>query len=121
MKFKYLLVLSGLFISACDDESAIVEPELVEVYISKGDTQCNNDGLSLSEVTSYLSDAEIEITESMCGHILGISHDAVCGGGTNNVYSFIISTESLLLAENLGFQSLSSLDSELSIETVDCP
>jgi hypothetical protein len=46
---------------------------------------------------------------------------AKSAAGTNNVYSFIISTESLLLAENLGFQSLSSLDSELSIETVDCP
>ena len=120
MKFKYLVVLSSLFISACDDESNIVEPELVEVYISKGDTQCNDNGLSLSEVTSYLSDAEIDINETMCGQIVGISHDAVCGGGTNNVYSFTISTESLLLAENLGFQSLSSLDSELSVEVVEC-
>ncbi len=119
MKFKYLLVISSLFIAACDDESP-TEPEFIEVYISKGDTQCNNDGLSLSEVTSYLSDAEIDINESMCGHILGISHNTVCGGSTSNIYYFTIPTDFLFQAENLGFQSLSSLDSELSYETVEC-
>jgi hypothetical protein len=57
MKLKFLFVMFSIMITACDGSSS----GMVDVYIHKGDTQCNDDGLLLSETTSYLSDSSIEV------------------------------------------------------------
>ncbi|TYK64319.1 DUF6174 domain-containing protein [Colwellia echini] len=114
MKFKYLLIAASLFIAACDNKSSTVELELVDVYIPKGDTQCNNDGVSLAETTAYLTDLSIEVSASQCGVITGLSLPDVCGGSTNNIYLHTINYSDLITVENLGFVDLSTLPFEES-------
>ena len=121
MTNRILILILSLFLISCDSEKPeVVEDDLVGVYIEKSDTQCNDDGLSLVEVSSYLSTADIEVNKAMCGFITGISYDTVCGGGTNNIYYFSINAVDLTQAENLGFTALSSLDSGLSYEAKEC-
>jgi len=68
-------------ITACDGSSS----GMVDVYIHKGDTKCNDDGLLLSETTSYLSDSSIEVSNSQCAVLTGVSTVDVCGGSTTNI------------------------------------
>jgi hypothetical protein len=120
MKFKYLMVITSLFITACDDDSSTIEVELVEVYIHKGDTQCNDDGLTLSETATYLTDSSIDVPLSQCAFTTGLDFPSVCGAGTNNIYIHTIPITDLSKAENLGFEALSSLYSEFGYEIVEC-
>ena len=120
MKFKLLMVIASLFITACDDDSTTAEVELVDVYIHKGDTQCADDGLTLSETATYLTDVSIGVSLSQCGFTTGLDHPTVCGAGTNNIYIHTIPSTDLFKAENLGFAALSSLDSEMGFEIVEC-
>lgn len=82
MKLKFLFVMFSIMITACDGSSS----GMVDVYIHKGDTQCNDDGLLLSETTSYLSDSSIEVSNSQCAILTGLSTADVCGGNTLNIY-----------------------------------
>tara|TARA_R110001583_G_scaffold40778_5_gene130115 strand:- start:8654 stop:8986 length:333 start_codon:yes stop_codon:yes gene_type:complete len=83
-----------------------------EVYFYKGDTLCNDDGLSLSQVSAYLTISNVSFTSSTCASITGLAVAAVCGGSTQNIYIHSINSSDLALAENLGFIDLSSLPSE---------
>ncbi|WP_289029197.1 hypothetical protein [uncultured Paraglaciecola sp.] len=121
MNSKALLMLCVIFMVSCSDDLANDSAvKLVTVYINTAETQCNDDGLSLEETSSYLTDANIEFTEPQCGYITGANYPAVCGGGTSNIYIFTIQEPDLLESENLGFAGLSSLDSSLGYETVNC-
>lgn len=105
--------------------NGIVEPiinNLVDVYIAKGNTQCNNDGLSLAESISNLSASDINITASHCGIIEGVSFASVCGGGTADIYIHTINTTDLIKASTLGFTDTSLLTVEhLTYSVVNCP
>ncbi|TYK64163.1 hypothetical protein [Colwellia echini] len=110
MKIKLWMLLLSFFLISCDDDSStsLVE-DTIDVYISKGDTQCNDDGLSIEETASYLTNSDIKALESQCGIISGLSFTAVCGGGTGNIYIHTIDIDDLDAAENLGFIDASSL------------
>lgn len=121
MSLKTLLMLSVILMVSCSDNLANdTAVKLVSIYINTAETQCNDDGLSLEETSSLLTDASIEFTEPNCGYITGVNYPAVCGGGTNNIYIFTIEESDLIETENLGFADLSSLDSSLGYETVNC-
>ena len=121
MTNRILILILSLFLISCDSEKPeVVEDDLAGVYIEKNDTQCNDDGSSLVEVSSYLSNAETKVYKATCGFITGLSYDGVCGGGTNNIYYFLINAVDLTQAENLGFSALSGLDSGLSYEVKEC-
>jgi hypothetical protein len=122
MKFKFLFVIFSIMITACDGSSLPEEAVMVDVYIHKGDTQCNNDGLLLSETTSYLIDSSIEVSSSQCAVLTGISTADVCGGNTLNIYVHTIKAIELIEAENLGFIDTSSFSaSELGYAIIECP
>ncbi|WP_413699413.1 hypothetical protein ACLKMH_18380 [Psychromonas sp. KJ10-10] len=120
MNFKYwILLLTFSLISCVGDSSS--EIDTVDVYISKGDTQCNDDGLTIEETISFLTTSGIEVSESQCGVISDLSYPAVCGGGTNNIYIHTIEIDDLGDAENLGFTDTSLLiTEESSYSIVEC-
>jgi len=96
--------------------------DTVNIYITKGNTQCHDDGLTLAETAAYLSNADIHITESQCGIIEGISFASVCGGGTTDIYIHTIQTTDLSAAENVGFTKTSLLAKKnLTYSIIDCP
>lgn len=149
MILKILPLMSLLFLTSCDNSSAVDQlekvgeevkeisediqsagddlleediDEAISVYISKGNTQCNDDGLTIVETTSYLTNADIAVSASQCGFIEGISFASVCGGGTGDIYIHTINNSDLTDAENLGFTGTSLLASEnLSYTVIECP
>jgi len=122
MKLKFLFVMCSIMITACDGSSLPEETVLIDVYIHKGDTQCNDDGLLLSETTSYLIDSSIEVSNSQCAVLTGLSTADVCGGNTLNIYVHTIKAINLIEAENLGFIDTSSFSSgELGYAIIECP
>lgn len=122
---KTLLLILAFFLISCgenttDEQTETTQDNVVEVYISKGDTQCNQDGLSLDEASSYLLDADISIAESNCGVITGVAFMSMCGAGTSNIYYFSIQESNLVKAKSLGFSALSSLKSDLGYKAKSC-
>jgi len=123
---KILLMLSStLLIISCNvytsnNKTQSIKADVVGVYIKKGDTQCNDDGLTLAEATRYLTDEDIDVAKSNCGVFTGVSVISMCGAGTNNIYYFSINKTALAQAEGLGFISVSSLGSELGYEAAKC-
>ena len=132
MASKKTILLSLLLLTSCGGSSSGGSDENVEsdviqnvetsfstVFISKNDTQCNDDGLTLEETASYLSSANIITSESECGFIVtGLDSPAVCGASTNNVFIHTINASDLTEAENLGFTDTSTL--EARFEVVEC-
>lgn len=122
MKPKLYLLPIAIFISSCGGSSSTSStPEEIKVYISKGDTQCNDDGLDLEETTSYLTDANIEVLQSECGKIIGLTIPTVCGASTENIYVHTIMDENLADAENIGFMQTSAIENDdNSYQIVEC-
>jgi hypothetical protein len=113
MKFKFWILLFSFFLISCDEDSSTsLVQDTIDVYISKGDTQCNDDGLTIEETTSYLTNSDIKAFESQCGVISGLSFYAVCGGGTGHIYIHTIDINDLDAAENFGFIDASTLVGE---------
>ena len=127
MTSKKTILLSLLLLTSCGGSSSGGSDENVEtsfstVFIPKNDTQCNDDGLTLEETASYLSSADITLSESECGFLVtGFDSPAVCGASTNNIFIHTINTSDLAEAENLGFTDTSTLEArEASFEVVEC-
>jgi hypothetical protein len=114
------LLLISCNVNSANDKSKSTQNDLVDVYIKKGNTQCNDDGMSLNEASSYLSNADIKISKSTCGVITGIVFPSMCGAGTDNIYYFSIDKTALPQAEKLGFIPLSTLDSGLGYKAAAC-
>ncbi|MBO1256596.1 hypothetical protein J3L16_12960 [Alteromonas sp. 5E99-2] len=117
MTFNKLVLGSFVLLSTCgcvfadtDDSAKYAESKLTKVFISKNDTQCNADGLSLEETASYLKNANIAIRASECGVITGgPNFAAVCGAGTSNILIHTIDSKDVVEAKKLGFADVMSL------------
>jgi len=119
MTFNKLVLGSFVLLTACggvladadaDDSDKYTESKLTKVFISKNDTQCNTDGLSLKETASYLTNANISISASECGVITGgLNFAAVCGAATSNILIHTIDTKDVAEATKLGFADVASL------------
>ena len=135
MILKNLSLLSLLLLASCN-EATIAEKlevlddnalntmidETVDVYIAKGNTQCNDDGLTLEETISYLTNENIAVTESQCGVLEGISFTSVCGGGSPDIYIHTIKATDLDYAANIGFKATTLLSAGgLTYTVVNCP
>ena len=104
MKFNYLLLSVLVTISGCNDSEPDDEVDNdIEVYISTGELQCQENGLSISLTKSYLEDASIEVKAESCGNLTLIDYPDVCGGGTGKLHVFTIASSDSQAAENIGF------------------
>jgi hypothetical protein len=100
MKFNYLILSVWVIISGCNDSDPNND---IEIYISSGELQCQENGLSIAKTKSYLLDAGIDVKAEICGFLTHIDYPTVCAGGTGKLHVFTIDKSDSQVAENLGF------------------
>jgi len=111
MNFKYLpLILLPALIS-CDEGS-----DNVDVIISNGKLQCQDNAIPIETTKSYLTEVGIEVKSENCGIQLGIAVATVCGGPTEQIHIFSIDVKDLNEAENIGFTDSSMLKEGFEIK-----
>mgnify|MGYP001610126743 CR=1 FL=1 len=120
MFIMLLITIAGCGSSNGDTSSPPVNPieQLELVYISNGSIQCEFDGYTPSETAQTLIDNGIDVLESHCGFIAGISVSAQCGLGNVDINLHSINPQNLSDAEELGFKSVSELSE--GYEIIEC-
>ncbi len=114
MKIKYLSFLTLFALFSCNDDD---KEKSVDVYISNGKLQCQDNAIPINTTKSYLTDAGIEFSEQSCG-IINAVYPAVCGGGTGQVHIYSISKDDINSATNIGFTEASTLED--GYQSTDC-
>ena len=117
MKINYLIISTLVILAGCDDSDSNND---IDVYISTGELQCQENGLTISETKDYLLDANIEVKSESCGHLTEIVYADVCGGKTGKLHVFSIDKADKNTAENLGFTIPDDTTSEDDYEKEDC-
>lgn len=103
VKLNYLTILV-LSITGCNDlNSNDLADNEIDVYISTGELQCQDNGLPISVTKNYLLNADIEVKAQSCGSLTGVSLLAVCGAATGKLHVFTIDEVHAQVAENIGF------------------
>lgn len=112
-KFMKIKIISFivLFLIGCggDKSSNVISDENIIVYVSKGKTQCNDDGLSPDESTLVLVGAGIDVIGTFCGMTTGFAFPAVCGGATSDIIAHEIREVNLPSAIELGYDNIETL------------
>jgi hypothetical protein len=129
---KLMIFTSFLFcLIGCSDKSSSNDPALspeesegnIIIYISKGNTQCNNDGLSLEESIQQLRYVGIDVLDTYCGATTGLIFPAVCGGGTADIIAHEIRAFNLSDANDIGYENVETvvdIENMLSYEISEC-
>jgi len=114
MKLKPFSLAVLFILFGCDSDDA--EP-IVDVAISNGKLQCQENALPLETTKGYLLEAAVDVIAEYCG----IENSPVvteCGATENQIHIFTINEKGLNKAENIGFIEASSLEDGYKI--VDC-
>lgn len=90
----------------------------IEVYISTGELQCQDNGLDISVTKSYLLD--VKVKSESCGSLTEVDFIQECGGGTGNLHVFTIDESDMQVAEDIGFTIPDSADPDDDYEKVEC-
>lgn len=114
MKIKYLTLFLLFGVLSCNDNN---KKETVDVFISNGALQCQDNAISVETTTSYLADAGISVLNQSCG-IINAGYPSVCGGATGQIHIYSIAENDITNAENIGFTNVSILDD--GYQSVDC-
>lgn len=114
MKIKYLFFLTLLALFSCNDND---KEKSVEVYISNGKLQCQDNAIPINTTKSYLTNAGIGFSEQSCG-VINAGYATVCGGGTGQIHIYSISINDINSATNIGFTELSTLED--GYQSADC-
>lgn len=121
MKINYLILSSLVIIFGCNESDSIDEvDDNIEVYISTGELQCQENGLAILVTKSYLLDAGIEVKAESCGNLTEVKQLSVCGAGTGKLHVFTIDKSDSQVAGNIGFIIPDSSVSEDDYEKVEC-
>jgi len=100
-----------------------VPEEDVVVYISKENTQCNNDGLSTDESIQALVSAGIDVLDTFCGVKTGWAYTAACGSDTGDIIAHEIRDANFTDAREIGYESIEALvdvENMLGYEIKEC-
>ncbi len=111
-----------------DGEKIMVEEEIdeddvevIEVYISKGRLQCEDEsGKALSVTEMMLQQVGVKSYSSECGVITGVMPPALCGTTTLRINVHGIDERKLPKAEMIGFKSVESFEGKQDYEIVSC-
>ena len=114
MKIKYLTFLTLFTLFSCNDDD---KEKTVEVFISNGKLQCQDNAIPINTTKSYLTNAGLDFLEQSCG-IINAGYPAVCGGGTGQIHIYSIAESALNNAENIGFTNTSTLED--GYQSVEC-
>ncbi|MCP4326130.1 MAG: hypothetical protein GY787_30695 [Alteromonadales bacterium] len=121
MRVLFLVSLS-LSLIACGSSETETQANRSLVYINDTAVQCEFEGLSQLETAKNLIDYGVEVFESSCGYISGISVAAQCGLGDMNINIHLIAEDKVIEAQNIGFELVSTLENNdnLGYETFEC-
>lgn len=114
MKIKCLPLLVLLVLFSCNDSD---KEKTVDVFISSGKLQCQDNAIPIDTTTSYLTNAGIVISNQSCG-IINAGYPTVCGGETGEIHIYTIPKDEINSAENIGFTKVSTLED--GYQSVDC-
>lgn len=117
---KLLLVLSSAFVLSACANTASQEPTLV--YMNNGAIQCGSDGKAGAETAKLLTDENIVVNSTQCGHLSNIAVIAMCGGIGTNINVHGINSADLEKAQALGFKDVTILKQpeHLGYEVSEC-
>jgi len=116
MKVKYLALLILPVLLSCNSDNN--DEVNVDVVISNGALQCQDNAISISTTKEYLTGAGISVKAESCGVLIGVGVVTLCGAETGQVHVFSIDENDLHKAENLGFIDSSTLDEGFKV--VEC-
>jgi hypothetical protein len=108
MKKYLLLTLIVPMLVGCE-AGRTGNPDVVQVFIGSGHTQCNNDGLTLAQTQMILVQNGVDVLGSACGTITGIGFASVCGGPTGEINIHQVRRVNLADAERLGFRNVAAI------------
>ena len=114
MKIKTLSFLALFTLFSCNDRD---KENTVDVFISNGHLQCQNNAIPVSTTKSYLTTTGIQVLNQSCG-IINAGYATVCGGATGEIHIYSIPTEKVNIAENSGFTQVSELED--GFQVVEC-
>lgn len=119
MKKLLLAFSSALILTACAN-TASQQPTLV--YINSGAIQCESDGKTGAETAQLLTDENITVNSTQCGHLSNIAVVAMCGGIGTNINVHNIASADLEKAKALGFENVTTLKQtdHLGYEVGEC-
>jgi hypothetical protein len=119
MKHVLLAIAMGASLGKCSQEGGAD----TVVYEGRASVQCGSSGMSPEQSALKLTSAGLEVMQSACGVITGLSFPAVCGGPDGKILLHQIRSTNLRDAEVLGFTSAAVLHDPSSgrdYERVDC-
>ncbi len=98
----------SLFLIGCANVDGQPGEESVQVYKQTGSTQCAEDGLTITELTEQLNQAQVRILETACGTD-GRMRVTVCGASDGSIVVFEIPQSEQARAAAAGFETMSNL------------
>jgi len=104
---KLLMVLSSALVLASCVNTAPQQSTLV--YINSGAIQCGYEGKSGAETATLLTEQNITVSNTQCGHLSNIAVIAMCGSVATKINLHSIATADLTKAQSLGFESVDTL------------
>ncbi len=107
MKHLLLTIAMGASLSTCSEQGGKSGDTVV--YEGRASVQCGSSGMSPEYSAQKLTTAGVEVVQSACGVITGVSFPAVCGGPDGKILLHQIRGTNLRDAEVLGFNSAALL------------
>lgn len=108
---KIISVAMFVFLFGCNASSEKSDNKMTDlIYIDKESTQCNQNGLSLSDTFSQLTNEGISIKSSQCGILTGIAVTSMCGADDLQINIHKINHGDTKKSLKLGFKLISDLD-----------
>ena len=107
MKHVLFAIAMAGALSKCDAEGGKAGDTVV--YESRASVQCGSSGMSPEQSAEKLTNAGLQVVQSACGVITGVSFPAVCGGSDGKILLHQIPATNLRDAEVLGFNSAALL------------
>ena len=101
-----LLLSSALLLTACANTTS---QQPVLVYINAGAIQCESDGKTGAETARLLTEQNIAVTNTQCGHLSNVVVVAMCGSVATKINVHSISATDLEKAQALGFAGVTTL------------
>ncbi|GAA5523850.1 hypothetical protein Maes01_00399 [Microbulbifer aestuariivivens] len=91
--------------------------ELLWIFESRGNMQCEGGGTTLAKSGERLSAQGVKVQESRCGVRTDRAYPSVCGGQTGDILLHLINKNSLDAALQLGFDPAQPIE----YQHRDCP
>ena len=119
MKKLLLLLSSALLLNGCQNTAP---QDSALVYMNNGAVQCEYQGKTGAETAQLLTDKNIVVNETLCGHLSNVFVITVCGAKTANINLHRIAKTDLQDAKVLGFETAISLQNAegLGYEVTEC-